>query len=190
MSTPTVPKLLLTSILTAALVCAPNPVYGEHHGRSSHGGGSSHKGGSHGGGGSRSGGGHARSSGGGGSHGGRGLFGGKSHGSGLSAAPRQRSAGSYRSSGGLGSRPKSNGSFFGSRGAGSNRTPRAASASRGLSGQRQSSWASTPRSSSSFNSTGPPLLHRRREVGPASVNPPGQARRDRHLPFPSIRIAP
>jgi hypothetical protein len=146
MSIHTVSRLLLASILAFPLACVAKPALGPHHGR-----------GSHGGGGSRSGGGRSHSGGGGGFHGGRRLFGGKSHGRGWSSAPRQRSAGSYRGFGGLGARPRSNSAFFAGRGDGWNRASRAPSVSRTWSGQRQSTWASTPRSPSSFNSNRPPF---------------------------------
>lgn len=143
MSSPTLSKLLLTPIVTAALACVPNPAYGQHPGRGSHGGGGSHSSGSH-------------SGRGGGFHSGFGHFSGKSFGRGLSAAPRQRSGGPYRSFSGFGSRPKSNSAYFGSRGAGSNRPPSAASVSRTWASQGRSFWPNAPRSTSYFNSNRPP----------------------------------
>ena len=148
MSIPTVSKLLLTSFVTIALACAPNPAFGQHNGRSSHGGRGSHSNGFRGGGRPRSGGG--------GFHLGRGLFGGKGFGRGLSASPRQRNGGWSRRFGRSGSRAKSNSAYVGGRTARSNRPPSTGSASRSWSRQAQSSWANPPRSTSSFNSNRPP----------------------------------
>ena len=148
MSTPTVSKLLLTSFVTMALACFPNPAFGQHHGRGSRGGGGSHRSASRGGG--------RLHSGGGGFHLGRGLFGGKGFGRGLSASPRQRNGGSSRRFGRSGSRPNSNPVYVGGRGGRSNRPPDTGSALRNWSRQAQSSWANTPRSTSSFNSNRPP----------------------------------
>ena len=147
MSIPTVSKLLLTSFVTIALACAPNPAFGQHNGRSSHGGRGSHSNGFRGGGRPRSGGGF---------HLGRGLFGGKGFGRGLSASPRQRNGGWSRRFGRSGSRAKSNSAYVGGRTARSNRPPSTGSASRSWSRQAQSSWANPPRSTSSFNSNRPP----------------------------------
>ena len=147
MSIPTVSKLLLTSFVTIALACAPNPAFGQHNGRSSHGGRGSHSNGFRGGGRPRSGGGF---------HLGRGLFGGKGFGRGLSASPRQRNGGWSRRFGRSGSRAKSNSAYVGGRTARSNRPPSTGSASRSWSRQAQSSWANPPRSTSSFNSDRPP----------------------------------
>ena len=138
MSTPTVAKLLLMSLVTMALACNPKPAFAQHHGGGSHGGGGSHRSGSRGGGG--------------GFHGGRGHFGGKSFGRGLSAAPRQRNGGSFRGFSGLGFRTNSNSAYVGGRGGRSNRSANVGSAARGWLGHGPSSWASAPRSISSFNS--------------------------------------
>ncbi len=143
MSTPTVSKLLLTSFVTMALACFPNPAFGQHHGRGSRGGGGSHRSASRGGG--------RLHSGGGGFHLGRGLFGGKGFGRGLSASPRQRNGGSSRRFGRSGSRPNSNPVYVGGRGGRSNRPPDTGSALRNWSRQAQSSWASLSRSTFSFN---------------------------------------
>jgi len=149
MSTPTVLRLLLASIIALPLACVPSPAFGQHHARSSRGGGSSHNSGPRGGG-------RSRSGGRGGFQGGRGHFGGRSLGRGVSAAPRQRSTGSFRRPGAFGSRPQSHSAFFGSRGVGASRPPSAASAPRSWFSQGQTSWASTPRSRSSFNLNRPP----------------------------------
>jgi hypothetical protein len=180
MSTPTVSKLLLTSLVLLALACAPNPAFAKHHGGGSRGG--SHGGKSHG---------SSHSRGGGGFHFGGGHSSDKSSRSGRSVAPRQMGSGSSRKSGVWGSRANNNsalrgglrnysnsprstsgaagrslGSPFGRTFAtgthppgtsfGSNRPPNAASASRNWSRSVQSSWASAPRSASSFNSNRPP----------------------------------
>lgn len=146
--TPTVSRLLFTSIVTLALVCTSNAAFGKHHGGGSRGG--SHGGGSHRGGRWHSGAGgrfHA---------GGGGHYGGKSLGRGRSGAPRQTGGGSYRRSRGFTSRWNSDSAYVGSRGAGSygpwsttfnsNRPRNATPASRSWSGQSQSSWPSAPRS--------------------------------------------
>ena len=145
MSIATVPKLLLTSFVTIALACAPEPAFGQHNGGSSHGRGS-HSNGFRGGGRPRSGGG--------GFHLGRGLFGGKGFGRGLSASPRQRNGGWSKRFGRSGSRAKSNSAYVGGRSARSNRPP-AGSAARGWT-QAQSFWANPPRLTSSFSSNRPP----------------------------------
>ena len=147
MSIPTVSKLLLTSFVTIALACAPNPAFGQHNGRSSHGGRGSLSNGFRGGGRPRSGGGF---------HLGRGLFGGKGFGRGLSASPRQRNGGWSRRFGRSGSRAKSNPAYVEGRTARGNRPPSTGSASRSWFRQAQSSWANPPRSASSFNSNRPP----------------------------------
>ncbi len=147
MSIPTVSKLLLTSFVTIALACAPNPAFGQHNGRSSHGGRGSLSNGFRGGGRPRSGGGF---------HLGRGLFGGKGFGRGLSASPRQRNGGWSRRFGRSGSRAKSNPAYVEGRTARGNRPPSTGSASRSWFRQAQSSWANPPRSTSSFNSDRPP----------------------------------
>lgn len=183
MNTPTVSRLLLTSLVSLALACAPNPAFAKHHGGGSRGGVGSHGGRSHG---------SSHSRGGGGFHfGGGGHSNGKSFRSGRSAAPRQIGSGSSRKSGVWGSRANNNsalhrglrnysnsprstsglagrslGSPFGrtfatgthapGMSSDSNRPPNAASASRNWSRSVQSSWASAPRSTSSFNSNRPP----------------------------------
>ena len=185
MSTPTVLRVLFTSIVALALAGAPNAAFGKHRGGGS-GGGGSHSGGSRGGGGF-----HSGKRGGGGFHGGGGHFGGKSFRSVRSAAPRQTGGGPSRNSGGWGTRASSNSSYFGGRTAGSNgpqssnamagrrldssdlramatgtratgmnfrsnRPPSAASPARSWSSQGQSSWSTAPRSTSSFNSNWSP----------------------------------
>jgi hypothetical protein len=185
MMTPTVSRLLFTSIVTLALACAPNPAFGQHHARGSRGGSGSRSGGSHGGGRPHSGGGRGFHGGGGGHFGGKGVS------RGFSTAPRQKGGGSYRRSAGLATRSNSNSTYFGGLRAGSNgprringmaagrpgnsfarafaagthgpgmnfnsnRAPIAGAASRSWSGQGQSSWASAPRATSSFNSNRPP----------------------------------
>ncbi len=179
--TPTISRVLFTSIVALALTGAPNAVFGKHHGGGSHGGGS------------RGGGGfHSGKRGGGGFHGGGGGHsGGKSFLSVRSAAPRQTGGGSSRRFGGLTPRANSNSAYFGGHMAGSNgprrinasaggrlgssdvramaagtratgmnfgsnRPPSVASPARSWSSQGPSSRASTPRSTSSFDSNRPP----------------------------------
>jgi hypothetical protein len=152
--TPTVSRLLFTSTVTLALVCAPKAAFGKHHGGGSRGGSGSHSGGSHGGGRPHSGSGRGFHGGGGG------PYGGKSLGRGLSAAPWQMGGGSHKRSGGWAFRPNTNAAFgarhwvgsYGPRSMifNSNRPPSAGPASRSWSGQSQSSRASTPRSAFSF----------------------------------------
>jgi len=150
MSTSTISRLLLASFITMALACAPQPAFGQHHGRGgSHGGSRSHSSGYRGGG---------RSHGSGGFRSGSGHFGGKSFGRRLSAAPQHGSSGSNRGFGGLGTQPKSYAAYFGGRSFRSNQPPTNSSASRGWSSQGQSSWAGTPSSLSSFNSNRPPTV--------------------------------
>jgi hypothetical protein len=180
MSTPTVSKLLLTSILTIALSATPIPAFAKHHGGGSRGG--SHGGGSHG---------SSHSRGSGGFHFGGGHSSGKSFRSGRSAAPRQMGGGSFRRSSVWSPRANRNSAVLGGlrnysnsqrstsgvarRSIGSpigrtfatgthtpgmsfdsNRPPNAAWTSRGWSRPVQSSWAGAPRSTSSFNSDRPP----------------------------------
>jgi len=180
MSTPTVSKLLLTSILTLALSATPIPAFAKHHGGGSRGG--SHGGGSHG---------SSHSRGSGGFHFGGGRSSGKSFRSGRSAAPRQMGGDSFRRSSVWSPRANRNSAVLGGlrnysnsqrstsgvarRSIGSpigrtfatgthtpgmsfdsNRPPNAAWTSRGWSRPVQSSWAGAPRSTSSFNSDRPP----------------------------------
>ena len=180
MSTPTVSKLLLTSILTLALSATPIPAFAKHHGGGSRGG--SHGGGSHG---------SSHSRGSGGFHFGGGHSSGKSFRSGRSAAPRQMGGDSFRRSSVWSPRANRNSAVLGGlrnysnsqrstsgvarRSIGSpigrtfatgthtpgmsfdsNRPPNAAWTSRGWSRPVQSSWAGAPRSTSSFNSDRPP----------------------------------
>ena len=126
MSSPTVLRVLFTSIVALALAGAPNAAFSKHRGGGSRGGGGSHHGGS------RSGGGfHSGKRGGGGFHGGGGgHFGGKSFRSVRSAAPRQTGGGSSRRFGGLAKRANSNSAYFGGNMAGSN-GPRSINATAG-----------------------------------------------------------
>jgi hypothetical protein len=181
MMTRTLSKLLFTSIVTLALACAPHPAFGQHHGRGSHGGGGSHSGGSHGGGHAHSRGGGGFHSGGSRHYSGnslrRGLSAAPRHISGGSfrrsggPASRPSSNSAYFGSRRVGSNgPHSiNGAagrrlstYFGRAiAAGThassmkfnpNRPPTATTGSRSWSGQGQSYWGTTPRSTSSFNS--------------------------------------
>ncbi len=140
MSIPTVSKLLLTSFVTIALACAPNPAFGQHNGRSSHGGRGSLSNGFRGGGRPRSGGGF---------HLGRGLFGGKGFGRGLSASPRQRNGGWSRRFGRSGSRAKSNPAYVEGRTA----STLSFNPNRGLSNSRNSRVGNSAFGHSSFSNS-------------------------------------
>lgn len=182
MNTPAVSKLLLTALASLALACAPNPAFAKHHGGGSRGSGGSHGGKSHGsshsrgGGGFHFGGGHSsvksfrrgRSAAprqmGSGSSRKSGVWGSRAnnnsalHGGlrNYSNSPRTTSGAAGRSLRSPFGRTFATGNHAPGMSVDSNRPPSAASGSRNWSRPVQSSWASTPRSASSFNSNRPP----------------------------------